>query len=159
MDKIIYVGDSSNVINRIIYNHCNGNVEASAFRKTIAELKGFKIVQEKRQSGSIRKRVSSEEEKQISDYIHSGKWRYIICSSYNEAHDFQWFVIEKLDPPLNKNRKPWNKNFAERYEKLFKDLLNSPLYKYDELKEQLRQINNTGPGVYIFYHQFLPNEI
>ena len=38
----IYVGDSSNVMSRLLTNHCAGNVEGSAFREAVAKAMGYR---------------------------------------------------------------------------------------------------------------------
>ncbi len=43
--KIIYVGDSRDVVKRILTNHCKGNVEASALRKHYKILQNIKLAQ------------------------------------------------------------------------------------------------------------------
>jgi len=152
---VIYVGDSGDVIKRIRTNHCSGNVEASALRKHIAKAKGFKIQSFKRASGSTRIRIDSPEprnaENDVSSYIHSGSWKIVLCDSYKEAHDFQWFTVERLKPLLNVNIKPWNNNNLERYKYLFTQIENSTAFKYEQLKGA-----TSGSGVYVLYHQMSP---
>ena len=103
---IIYVGDARDIIKRIKTNHCVGNVEGSALRRHVAVAKNYKIKTSKRSSGSTKVRIDSNnpqiEENEITKYIRSGQWKLIICDSYEEAHDFQWYAIEKLNPFLNK---------------------------------------------------------
>ena len=94
---------------------------------------------------------SREGEKDISRYIRSGKWRYCLCDSPTEAIDFQWYVIEKLNPLLNVERRSWNQNFQGKYETLLKKLIASREFTCDELK-----IHPTGPGVYVLYHYVDP---
>ena len=53
----VYVGDSRDVVKRIIVCHCNGNVEASALRKAVAEAMGYRLKKSRRESGSIRVRI------------------------------------------------------------------------------------------------------
>ncbi|MHA1280668.1 MAG: GIY-YIG nuclease family protein [Candidatus Helarchaeota archaeon] len=91
--KILYVGDSSDVIKRIIRNHLNGNVESSTLRRTIAERMGFNIKKTKRKSGSTRIRIESDDpkrdENKVSEYLESCKWKILFCENYITAHDFQ----------------------------------------------------------------------
>ena len=154
--NVIYVGDARNVVKRILSNHCKGNVEASALRKHIAEAMGYKLTKTRRPSGSTRVRIDLSDpqigENKISVYIESGKWRYVICQSYNEAHDFQWYVIELLNPLLNKERRQWNREKSDRYAILFQKLLSNPLLNCRKLYGRY-----TGPGVYVFYHNTPPN--
>ncbi|MEM3573648.1 MAG: hypothetical protein QXJ62_05415, partial [Nitrososphaeria archaeon] len=118
----IYVGDASDVVKRILTNHCSfsSNVEASALRCAVAEAMGYRLKRTKRPSGSTRIRIDlpnpREGEDIVSAYIHAGRWKYIICESYDEAHDFQWYVIDQLKPLLNKNVKPWNKQKTITYQ-------------------------------------------
>jgi len=153
---VIYVGDSKNVINRIRTNHCRGNVEGSKLREQVAMKMGFEIKKTKRCSGSQRKRIDIPipkiGEESVSDYICSGEWRYVICKSYDEAHDFQWYVIERLKPCLNIESRSWKSENLQRYQALMDKLTKSPLLRYD----QIFGIPISGPGVYILYHQQLP---
>lgn len=152
---IIYVGDSRDVIKRIRTNHCGGNVEASAFRRHVAEAKGYEIKSTKRSSGSTRVRIALPDpkvgEENVSDYIHSGKWRYVICNSYVEANNFQWYAIDQLKPILNKYCKLWNHGNLQRYQILLNQLIDSYLLSCDQLYGI-----QSGSGVYIFYHQQRP---
>ena len=152
---IIYVGDSTDVIKRIRTNHCSGNVEASALRKYIAVAKGYRIKSTKRSSGSIRVRIDLPNprngEIDVSGYIRSGKWKYVICNSYVEANDFQWYVIDQLKPLLNRILKPWNRENLKRYQSLLTKLTSSPEINYNQLSSM-----ESGPGVYVFYHQKKP---
>lgn len=152
---IIYIGDSKNVIKRIRNNHCSGNVEGSALRRHIAKLKKYKLKSTKRISGSIKVRIDSpnprNEETDITNYIRFGKWKFILCDSYNESHDFQWFAIEQLKPRLNKYFKPWNQKNIQRYQFLLNKLKDSHSFKYEDLLNM-----QSGPGIYILYHQSMP---
>jgi len=152
---IVYVGDSRDVVKRILTNHCSGNVEASALRRYIAEAKGYKIKSTKRSSGSTKVRIDLPSprtgEMNVSNYIRSGNWRYVLCDSYSEANDFQWYAIEKLNPFLNRDRKPWDHGKIMRYQTLLSRLTNSMGLNCDELKGI-----QSGPGVYVLYHQQRP---
>ncbi len=154
---VIYVGDAHNVVNRIVFNHCRGNVEASALRKHIAEAMGYKLKRTKRPSGSTRVRIDMPDpqigERKISAYIQTGKWKYVICESYNEAHDFQWYVIEMLNPLLNKERKQWDIRRSDRYSFLLQELSKCPPLQCTQLIYQA-----AGPGVYAFYHIIPPHK-
>jgi len=153
----MYVGDSRNVVKRIIMCHCNGNVEASALRKAIAEAMGYRLRKSRRKSGSVRVRIDlsnpNEGEAKISSYIRSGKWKYVVCHSYAEAHDFQWYAISQLKPLLNKRIKPWDTSRSERYQELFTQMLKSQPLGCNELYGR-----PTGPGVYLLLHQHAPSE-
>ncbi len=74
------------------------------------------------------------------------------CDSYEEAHDFQWFVIERLNPLSNVTRKAWNRDKATRYQQLLKHLTTSALMTYAEVRaSRLRK-----PGVYVLVHHSRP---
>jgi hypothetical protein len=156
---VIYVGDSKDVIKRIQDNHCgNGtNVEASALRERVAERKGYQISKTKRASGSIKKRLDLPTpqigEQEISTYLKSGSWRLVICNSAAEAKNFQWYAIEQFEPLLNIERKPWHKQFRNRYENLLKNLLASPARTLNQLDAV-----HSGPGVYVLYHEVKPED-
>ncbi|MEM3705704.1 MAG: hypothetical protein QXX59_07255 [Candidatus Bathyarchaeia archaeon] len=155
----IYVGDASDVVKRILTNHCSfsSNVEASALRCAVAEAMGYRLKRTKRPSGSTRIRIDlpnpREGEDIVSAYIHAGRWKYIICESYDEAHDFQWYVIDQLKPLLNKNVKPWNKQKTITYQSLLQQLLASKPMSCAEFSKEY-----TGPGVYVFLHEQIPKE-
>lgn len=153
--QVIYVGDSSDVVNRIRTQHCSGNVEGSALRRHVAKAKEYCITLTKRASGSTRQRLDMpdprEGEKEITQYLRSGRWKYIICPSQEEARDFQWYTIERLDPTLNVNRERWNPTHVTRYEMLFSKLEQAKTLTYDQLKGV-----PSGPGVYVLYHDRQP---
>ena len=79
----IYVGDSGNVVNRILGDHCSGNVEGLELRHLVAEAKGYAFTRSRRSSGSTRVRIDlpdpREGEAHVSTYIRSGRWKYVIC--------------------------------------------------------------------------------
>jgi len=152
---IIYVGDSGDVIKRIRSSHCSGDVESSALRRHVAKAKGYRIKSTRRTSGSIKARIDLPNphtgEVDVSDYIRSGEWRYVICNSYAEANDFQWHVIDQLKPLLNKNHRPWNRENLQRYQALLAQLINAPALNCDQLHGM-----QSGLGVYVLYHQRRP---
>jgi len=152
---LIYVGDSGDVVKRIRTNHCSGNVEGSALRKRVAEHMGYTLNVTKRPRGSSRIRLNLPDprvgEQTISKYIRSGLWKFAICMSPEEAKDFQWYVIDKLNPMLNEDRRIWVSHQERRYVKLLTVLTESPHYTYNDLAGQ-----KTGPGVYVLYHKVLP---
>ena len=153
--KVIYVGDARDVLKRIIQNHCKGNVEGSALRKAVAEALGYSLKRSRRTSGSIRIRIDmsdpGEGEKRVSQYIRSGIWRYVFCDSYEEAHDFQWYVIDSLNPLLNRMSRNWNHGYLQRYKILFNQLKSAPTLNCNQMK-----IKTSGSGVYVLYHDKLP---
>ena len=154
--KIIYVGESGDVLRRIQTNHCSGNVEASAFRKHVAAAMGYKIKKTKRVSGPTRVRIDLPNprvgEDSVSNYIRSGEWRYVICNSHNEAKDFQWYVIDQLGPLLNRDRRPWSEKNLQRYQFLLAELRSSPAMNCGQFGGM-----RSGPGVYVFYHRQMPS--
>ncbi|MEM2960956.1 MAG: hypothetical protein QXU67_05065 [Candidatus Bathyarchaeia archaeon] len=159
--RVIYVGDSNDVVSRILINHCSGNVEGSALRKAVAEAMGYGLRSAKRPSGSIKVRIdlpnSKEGEAKVSGYIRSGTWKYIICQSLEEAQDFQWYVIDQLRPLLNRNRRPWDNKDSQRYRSIIEQLKHSSeISCYDLRKGQA--VAKTGPGVYVLYHDLTPKE-
>lgn len=149
--RAIYVGDARDVVKRILTNHCGGNVEGSALRKAVAESMGYRLRRMRRPSGSIRVRIDLPDhrvgERRVSEYIRSGMWRYVICCTYEEAHDFQWYVIERLEPLLNKSVIPWNSGRTQRYEALLSQLIETRVLSYHQLRGK-----QTGSGVYVLYH-------
>jgi hypothetical protein len=41
-------------------------------------------------------------ENNISNYLQSGEWKYLICETAEIAKDFQFYVVQNLIPkPLN----------------------------------------------------------
>ena len=148
---IIYVGDACDVVSRITTNHCGGNIEGSKMRESIAEAIGFGISKTRRASRTMKKRINLPDpavgERAVSDYVASGRWQFVLCNSKEEAKAFQWFAIESLNPALNRERQPWNREQSTRFEILFAQLQQSPLYA----KTQLRPLAS-GPGVYGFHH-------
>jgi hypothetical protein len=155
MVLVIYVGDARDVVKRVRSNHCRSNVEASALRQYIAVGLGFSLARTARTTGTTRIRIDlldpSAGEAQVSAYISGGAWRYVLCESYGEAADFQWFVIAQFDPLLNRDRRPWDAANETRYRALLAQLENAPLFTCAALKGQ-----PTGPGVYVLYHEAVP---
>ena len=146
-----YIGDSNKIKNRV-RQHCTGNVESSALRKTIAEEMGFEIITVKRPSGSRKKTVNPlSAEKLISDYIQSGKWRVVSCPTVEEARDFQWYGIDKMRPPLNKYMQFWDLNSENRYQQLLDDMLDSEFIEFASTLNITKE-----PGVYSLWHQDTP---
>jgi hypothetical protein len=153
----IYVGDSGNVVGRIRRDHCGGgaNVEGSALRKAIAEVLGFRLVRKLRPSGKTKLQIDAPDpagaEAEITAYLRKGRWRVAIAESYVEAHDFQWYVVNRMNPALNKHRESWRAELQQRYELLFQMLDSCVALDYDELRGK-----QSGPGVYVLYHDHLP---
>ena len=146
-----YVGDSKRLRSRV-RQHCKGNVESSALRKTIAAEMGFEIISKKRPSGS--RKLSAEPsnaEQIISAYIQSGTWRVVVCSSSEEARDFQWYAIDKKRPYLNKYMQFWDENSEELYKNLLENLLKSAEIEFESTLEV-----STEPGVYSLWHEQNP---
>ena len=150
----IYAGDSGDVIKRIRSNHCGGNVEASALRRHIAKYRGYPIKSTKRPSGSYRVRLDPEAgEQDVSVYLRTGLWKFVICNSHEEAEDFQWYVIDTLKPLMNTCCRPWNRRNLARYQALLAELTSAPGMTCG----QLRNISS-GPGVYVFFHETSPSQ-
>lgn len=143
----IYVGDSKNVAKRINRKHCTGNVKVSALRRTIAERMGFVIIEEKIHPKYIKVYIGGPHrklsEKKISDYLAAGVWKSVRCESKAEAEDFQYYVIEKLNPHLNKKRISWNQAMESRYAILLSTLLDGQWLSRKNI------LIHDGFGVYI----------
>lgn len=88
----------------------------------------------------------------VTDYIRSGKWKFLICDSVEESKDFQWYVIDKLKLKLNRRRKLWKKINEEKYKGILRTLDSSQTYLFEELRN-----SKTGPGVYVYYHTNEPS--
>ena len=146
-----YIGDSNKIKNRV-RQHCTGNVESSALRKTIAEEMGFEIKTVKRPSGSRKKTVNPlSAEKLISDYIQSGNWKVVSCQTVEEARDFQWYGIDKMRPPLNKYMQFWDLNCESVYQELLDDMLTSEFIEFSSTLNIIKE-----PGVYSLLHEYSP---
>lgn len=90
----------------------------------------------------------------ITAYIRSGKWKFVACKSYTEAHNFQWFAIEQLSPKLNAELKSWDGDNHERYSHLLSKLQASPCVEYTQIG-----LIPSGPGVYVLFHEELPESL
>lgn len=149
--RVIYAGDAGDVVKRIRSNHCGGNVEASALRRHIAENMGYTIINTRRSSGSYRVRLDLPDpkagEQDISAYLRTGMWKFVICDSHEEAQDFQWYVIDVLKPLLNVRHKIWNRENLVRYQALLAELTSGPGMNCDQLKNTA-----SGSGVYLLFH-------
>lgn len=143
----IYVGDSKNVANRINRKHCTGNVKVSALRRTIAERMGFSIIEEKIHPKYKKVYIEGPDrklsEKKISDYLADGVWKSVRCDSKTEAEDFQYYVIEKLKPHLNKKSMSWDRTKESRYAVLLSSLVDS------RWLDRKNKLIHDGFGVYI----------
>ena len=146
-----YAGDSKSIKNRV-RQHCTGNVESSALRKTIAIQMGFEIVSKKRKSGSRKYSISQHNgEEFVSQYLQSGLWKTCVCQSADEARNFQWYVIDKTRPNLNKYMQFWDTNSEEKYEIYLEDLLAE-----DGIEFQNISALDKSPGVYSLWHNMSP---
>ena len=152
----IYVGDAMDVVKRIRSNHCSGNVEGSALRRHIAENIGYQIKNTRRSSGSYRVRLDLPNPKTgehiITVYLRTGLWKFILCDSYEEAQDFQWYVIDMLKPLLNVRHDIWKRENIVRYQPLITKLTSSSGMTYVRLKNIV-----SGPGVYVLFHEKAPS--
>ncbi len=147
----MYVGDSNNVFARINKKHSTGNVKVSAFRASVAERMGFPVVSEPTTSKKGKKYNKvyinlpnrRDAERQVSRYIASGRWKFVACVSKDEARDFQYYAIDRINPELNRDRPRWNTSMEGRYALLLTELL--------ECEWHLRNspLIHDGPGVYL----------
>ena len=153
----IYVGDSRDVVRRLTTDHSGGNVEGSALRRHIAEDMGYEFTRTKRPSGNTRVRIAAPNERsgelRVTAYIRSGRWKYVLCDSYEEASDFQWFAIERLNPLTNRRRGTWRRSELPRYEALLAALEASRPIEGGHLNHL-----ESGPGVYVLYHDRPPSQ-
>ena len=154
---VIYVGDANDVAKRILSNHGSGNVEGSALRRHVATAMGLRISSTKRASGTTKVRIDSNNPRQdegtVTVYIRSGSWRIVRCSTYEEANDFQWFLIDRLNPLCNVTRKGWNQANTARYEQLLEVCTTGRAMRFDEVKNS----GSDGPGVYVLEHPNRPD--
>ncbi len=138
---VIYVGYAGNIINRILNNHCTGNVDVQMLRLHVA----------RRITGRNVPRNNPPVINEVNNYIGSGKWKYIICNSGDEPRDFAWYAIGQLDPLLNAQHPQWNEENNDRYEELLNMLENSEEFTCESISGK-----PTGPGVCVFYHENEP---
>lgn len=139
--RVIYVGYSGNIYNRILNQHCSGNVRGSILRmhaaRRIADRAGIAD--------------PHDVENEVSDYIRDGKWKYVICRSPGEARDFKRYVICQYNPPLNVHRGPWNARNNTRYRRLLRRLESSAGFTCGSIGSKW-----TALGVCVFYHKSEP---
>lgn len=153
----IYIGDGSKIGTRITKQHCGGNVEGSSLRKLVARAMGYTFTQQRRSKGSLRVRIDLPSpligEKQITNYLRIGKWKFVICPPGIEAKDFQFYAIQNINPPpiLNINQGTWKENRLEVYQGMLNELLNCQAHNY----AQTVNIPDE-PGVYLFIHDNQP---
>lgn len=154
---IRYIGDSNDVRKRINGKHSTGNVKVSALREIIAGRFGFKVIQDKVHSKYTKKFIQEtkeltrkQSEKKISEYIQSGMWKFVACSSKEEATQFQYYAIKSLSPKFNRHTPEPIVRDLKRFEFLLENLLSC--------EWQDRRSNNIPItfGVYIFGHVHLP---
>lgn len=148
-----YVGDGAKMSKRIKSNHCSGNVEGSALRQHVAQAMGYAFKKTRRRS-STKIRIDLPNPRSgeviVSTYIRAGKWQFVECASYAEAHDFQWYVIDRIAPSLNRNVQQWNHAKTARYEALFEQLINCQPIPFNNLTQVPE-----APGVYLFHNENL----
>lgn len=151
---IIYVGDANDVVRRI-REHCSGNVEGSALRKAVARSRGYPLSVTRRQSGTKRIRIdsakSSKGEDDISSYLASGTWAWVVCDSPMESRGFQWYAIDALKPVLNTDTRTWNQTARARYVSLLQQLEQCMPLRSSDLAGR-----TSGQGVYVFHHNQRP---
>jgi len=152
--RVVYVGDAGNLRARL-RQHCGGNVEASALRKHVARAMGLGLRREPRANGrSVRVRIDlpdpAEGEGRVSAYLCGGIWRVVVCASAEEARDFQWFAIDRLDPALNRERRAWASGSEARYEEGVDRLRSGEARACGAVDWP------TAPGVYALWHERPP---
>ncbi len=93
-------------------------------------------------------------EQRITNYLRTGKWKFVVCPVGIEAKDFQFYAIQKIKPQpiLNSNQGKWQVDMESIYSKLLNQLINSSNHSYD----QTTNIPNE-PGVYLFIHEYKPS--
>jgi hypothetical protein len=154
----IYIGDGSRIMNRIKSQHCSGNVEGSSLRKHVANEMGFQLKKTQRENGNWRVRLDLPNpkigESQITNYLRTGKWKFVICPIGVEAKDFQFYVIQNISPApiLNINMGNWNEEMLNVYKGLLNKLESCPVHNYN----QIINIPNES-GIYLFIHEKNPN--
>jgi hypothetical protein len=154
--KCIYIGDSGNISERVPTNHCSGDVEGSSFCKHVARAMGYPIGRMKRSRKNSTKLIitstdSTIAKRNIKAYAKSGKWKFVLCADKKEAHDFQWYAIDRLNPKLNVDRRNWKQNQAQRYGQLLNSLIKCDLLDVSVLRHKA-----AGPGVYVHYNPIYP---
>jgi hypothetical protein len=153
----IYIGDGSQIRRRIRNEHCGGNVEGSSLRKPVARAMGYNFTQERRISGSLKVRLDLPNpaigEQQITNYVRTGVWKFVVCPPGVKAKDFQFYAIQNINPPpiLNINQGTWPANMQAIYQQMLNQLINCQAHNYD----QTVNIPNE-PGVYLFIHDNKP---
>lgn len=158
--KILFVGVSGKTQTRI-NNHRKGNVEGSALRKNIATQFGFKLVKNRRPSGSIKISIDLqnrvEGENLISAYLKSGHWTFIECESSTEAEELKWFILNRVNPKpkLNVDTKGyWDEKKEKRYTELAEILtVNKENGKFLDINDIPQKA-----GVHFFINSFEPSE-
>jgi hypothetical protein len=147
----LYIGDTSNLNRRIRTNHCSGNIGGSALRRHAAIARGYAIINERRLTGTIRRRLDLPNprlgESYITTYIRTGVWKYVVCQDADEAKDFQYFAIQQLQPVLNIDEGNWNQQNLIHYQQLLQTLLDCPELTFGNLN-----IVPTLSGVYLLNH-------
>jgi len=153
----IYIGDGSKIKNRIRNQHCSGNVEGSSLRKHIAQAMDFTLTNQRRVNGSWRVRINLPNtiagEQQITNYLRTGVWKFVVCPPEIDAKDFQFYAIQNINPTpiLNINQGMWQVNMQATYQVMLNELSNCPVHNY----AQTANIPNEY-GVYLFIHENNP---
>ncbi len=147
--RVVYVGESGRVKYRILNNHCFGNVDVSALRRSIAKyVFKYEVRKEKCNNKNAKFLINPLYELEITKYVLSGFWKVIFIDDRKEAKDFQYFLINKLKPLLNRMGGIYDTSNEKIYKKWFESLENAPLLSYKEILEL-----ECGTGVYVFYHE------
>ncbi len=154
----IYIGDGSKIRTRIRNQHCGGNVEGSSLRKHVANALGLALIRQQRMNGSWRVRINLPNpltsEQLITNYLRTGKWKFVICPPGIDAKDFQFYAIQNIlpTPILNINLGNWQINMEAIYQQMLNQLLMCQAHDYI----QTNNIPNE-PGVYLFIHDNQPS--
>jgi hypothetical protein len=90
-------------------------------------------------------------EGKVTSYIRAGYWRLIVLDDYETANALQWYIIDRLNPTLNRDRRPWDPKRLPEFKRWEHELVTNELLAYQDLSSA-----RTGPGVYVFYHRQMP---
>lgn len=120
----IYIGESENTYKRV-YQHFSASIEASVLRKDIAESRHYQINRVIREAGNVKVTLANlAHERNITEYLEGGKWKFVICVNRAEAQDFKYFAISRLNPILNPARNGYLPANIDRCEQLLAELIN-----------------------------------
>jgi hypothetical protein len=112
---------------------------------------GFQLVKEQRENGTWRTRIGfpnpNDGEDRITNYVRTGKWKFIICPRGISAKDFQFYAIQHIFPiPLLYIKQGvWDVSMLNTYQILLNQLEDCIALNYN----QTTIIPNES-GVYLF---------